>query len=43
MVDALGGLEAFEISDELEAVIGSLHLNLFGAMLTTERRWVAHS
>ena len=36
MVDALGGLEALEVSDELEAVIGGLLLDLFGAMLATE-------
>ncbi len=36
MVDALGGLEALEVSDELEAVIGGLLLGLFGAMLATE-------
>jgi hypothetical protein len=36
MVDALGGLEALEVSDELGAVIGGLLLDLFGAMLATE-------
>jgi hypothetical protein len=36
MVDALGGLEAFEIADELKVVIGGLLLDLFGAMLATE-------
>jgi hypothetical protein len=36
MVDALGGLEALEVSDELEAVIGGLLLDLFGEMLAAE-------
>ena len=36
IVDALSGLEAFEISDQLREVIGGLLLNLFGAMLPTK-------
>ena len=36
MVDALSGLETFEILDQLEVVIGSLLLYLLGAMLAAE-------
>ena len=35
-IDALGSLEALEIRDEMEVVIGSLLLFLFGVMLRTE-------
>ena len=35
-IDALRGLEALEIRDEVEVVIGGLLLFLFGAMLRTE-------
>ncbi len=35
-IDALGSLEALEIRDEMEVVIGSLLLFLFGAMLRAE-------
>lgn len=38
MVDALSCLEAFEIPEQLELVIGGLLLDLFSAMLATEAR-----
>jgi len=36
MVGALSGLEAFEIPDQFEVVIGGFLLDLFSAMLATE-------
>jgi hypothetical protein len=36
MVDALSGLEALEVPDEVEVVVCGFHLLLFGAMLRAE-------